>query len=198
MSCASSEWTKTPPWTPSSCWTLALPNCLLASVTTPTVETVTYLLKGRFFHEDFKGTKGELGPGDVQWMTAGKGILHSEMPASFTEPSTAFQLWLNLDSKNKFCDPRYQQFRASEIPTYEDASIKTKVISGEVFGVKGLIEAITPAHYIDFNMGSGKSYEHVIPAGCNYMVVVYQGSLEVLNGPTLLEYGGGVYCVQDQ
>ena len=70
-------------------------------------ETVTYMLSGEMSHEDFRGHKGVIGPGDIQWMTAGKGIVHSEIPMSFTEPAIGFQLWLNLDKKNKFNEPRY-------------------------------------------------------------------------------------------
>mmetsp|Transcript_37438 Transcript_37438/g.50817 ORF Transcript_37438/g.50817 Transcript_37438/m.50817 type:complete len:149 (-) Transcript_37438:599-1045(-) len=70
-------------------------------------ETVTYMLSGEIAHEDFKGHKGMIGPGDIQWMTAGKGIVHAEMPASFEEASYGFQLWINLDAKNKFCQPAY-------------------------------------------------------------------------------------------
>jgi len=70
-------------------------------------ETVTYMLSGEMSHEDFRGHKGVIGPGGIQWMTAGKGIVHSEIPTSFTEPAIGFQLWLNLDKKNKFNEPRY-------------------------------------------------------------------------------------------
>lgn len=70
-------------------------------------ETVTYMLSGEISHEDFKGHKGVIGPGGIQWMTAGKGIVHSEIPTSFEVPAFGFQLWLNLDAKNKFCEPRY-------------------------------------------------------------------------------------------
>jgi redox-sensitive bicupin YhaK (pirin superfamily) len=66
-------------------------------------ETVTYLLEGEIHHEDFKGHSGKIGPGDLQWMTAGRGIVHAEMPYSFEKPSKGFQLWINLDAKNKFC-----------------------------------------------------------------------------------------------
>ena len=70
-------------------------------------ETVSYVLSGSMYHEDCEGHKGKLGPGDVQWMTAGRGIIHSEMPASFTELSNGFQLWINLEKKNKFIEPSY-------------------------------------------------------------------------------------------
>jgi len=71
------------------------------------METVTYMLSGEIMHEDFKGNKGTLGAGDVQWMTAGKGIVHAEMPASWDVPANGFQLWLNLDRAHKYCEPQY-------------------------------------------------------------------------------------------
>ena len=119
-------------------------------------ETVSYMLSGSIAHEDFKGHKGIIGPGDVQWMTAGKGILHSEVPTSYDEDSFGFQLWVNLDRKNKFCEPRYQDFSNSEIPVYKDDLMTAKVISGEVLGVKGPIEAKVPTFYLDFYMNKGK------------------------------------------
>jgi quercetin 2,3-dioxygenase len=81
-------------------------------------ETVTYMLEGEVEHEDFKGHRGKIGPGDVQWMTAGKGIVHAEMPSSFDKASFGFQLWINLDRKNKFCDPKYQEHLRDKIPTF--------------------------------------------------------------------------------
>lgn len=74
---------------------------------------------GSMLHEDFKGHQGEIGPGDVQWMTAGKGIVHAEMPKSFEEATIGFQLWINLPSKHKFTDPKYQEAKHAEIPMYE-------------------------------------------------------------------------------
>jgi redox-sensitive bicupin YhaK (pirin superfamily) len=70
-------------------------------------ETVTYMLSGSICHEDFKGHAGEIKAGDIQWMTAGKGIVHAEMPSSFDVPAVGFQLWINLDAKSKFCEPGY-------------------------------------------------------------------------------------------
>ena len=79
-------------------------------------ETVTYMIEGEVHHEDFKGHRGVISPGDIQWMTAGKGIVHAEMPGSWVQDSYGFQLWINLDSKNKFCEPGYQEFLAKNIP----------------------------------------------------------------------------------
>lgn len=85
-------------------------------------------------------------------MTAGKGIVHVGMPGSFTELTVAFQLWINLDKKNKMCEPRYQEFKNETIPVYVDDTIRVKVISGEVFGVKGPIEAVTPTYFLDLTL----------------------------------------------
>ena len=78
-------------------------------------ETVTYMLEGSFYHEDFKGHKGKIGPGDIQWMTAGRGIVHSEIPASAEEYSLGFQLWINLKKENKMDPPAYQEFTSDKI-----------------------------------------------------------------------------------
>ncbi|CDW91677.1 pirin [Stylonychia lemnae] len=143
-------------------------------------ETVSYNLQGEFLHEDFRGHKGRLGPGDVQWMTAGRGIMHSEIPSSYDEESIGFQLWINLDKKNKFCEPRYQEIKKENIPVYQkDSSFKAKVISGEVLGVKGPIEAVTPTYYIDFTMDRGQKYDHPIPAGWNSFILVYKGKIAI-------------------
>lgn len=142
-------------------------------------ETVTYMLSGQIKHEDFKGHAGTIGPGDIQWMTAGKGIVHAEMPASFDEPAYGFQLWINLDSKNKFCEPNYQEYLKDNIPSFSDEKMTAKVLSGEVFGVKGPIIARTPTYYIDFNIKTkGTKYSHIIPAGWNSMIIVHEGSLK--------------------
>lgn len=112
-------------------------------------ETVTYMLEGEVAHEDFKGHKGVIGPGDIQWMTAGKGIVHSEMPTSFTVTSKGFQLWLNLKASNKMINPRYQELKAAEIPIVKKQNMSVKVIAGEWEGVKGPIQVETPSYYFD-------------------------------------------------
>lgn len=137
------------------------------------METVTYMLSGELMHEDFLGNAGKLGPGDVQWMTAGKGIVHAEMPASMDVPAYGFQLWLNLNRSNKYCNPQYQEFKASEIPEYRDDKIHAKVIAGEVFGTKGPIQAKTPAYFIDLTIKKGTDYEHIIPKGWNCMAICH-------------------------
>ena len=142
-------------------------------------QTITYLLSGEILHEDFKGHKGKLTSGDIQWMTVGKGIMHSEMPASFTETSDAFQIWINLPAKDKYCEPTYQHFTNTTIPVYQpDATLRAKVMAGDVFGVKGPVQPKTPTYFIDFNLAAGKAYEHMIPAGWNSFILVHKGSLE--------------------
>ena len=144
-------------------------------------ETVTYMLSGKVAHEDFKGHSGTIGPGDIQWMTAGKGIVHAEMPTSFDEAGIGFQLWINLDSSHKFCEPQYQEFLSNNIPLYTgDDGMSAKVISGDVFGVKGPITARTPTYFIDFMFDKADStYTHVIPKDWNSMIVVHSGSVSV-------------------
>ena len=83
------------------------------------------------YHEDFKGHKGTIGPGDIQWMTAGKGIVHAEMPGSTDHDSIGFQLWLNLKSKDKMQEPQYQQYTKDQIPIYEKDGTKVKIICGQ-------------------------------------------------------------------
>jgi len=96
-------------------------------------ETVSYMIDGKIVHEDFKGHKGIVDSGDVQWMTAGKGILHSEMPESDENVGKVkgFQLWVNLPKKEKMCEPFYQELKSKDIPVYEEDGIWVKVIAGK-------------------------------------------------------------------
>ena len=150
-------------------------------------ETVSYLIKGKMYHEDFKGHKGTLEAGDVQWMTAGKGIVHAEIPASKTEPSVGFQLWINLRKEDKMIEPVYQEIKKDKIPLvdkWDDEGVKAKVIAGESFDVKGPIYTRTPAEYIDFQLKEGAVYRHTIPAKWNFLVYVFEGSFEITQETT--------------
>lgn len=145
-------------------------------------ETVTYMLSGKIHHEDFKGHKGTIGPGDIQWMTAGKGILHAEIPASKTEPSVGFQLWINLHKKEKMKKPAYQEYKSEDIPyvdKWDEAGVKAKVMAGEAFDVKGPIYTRTPAEYIDFEMKKEAVYKHTIPGRWNFLIFCHSGSFEI-------------------
>ena len=161
------------------------------------METVTYMLSGEMLHEDFKGNAGNLGPGDVQWMTAGKGIVHAEIPASFDIPANGFQLWLNLDRKNKYCEPQYQEYKANDIPVFKNDEMIAKVVAGEVFGVKGPVTARTPAYFIDFNIKKGTSYQHIIPKEWNSMIVCHSGSLLIQDAKQVSKGGCCVFEINE-
>ncbi len=107
------------------------------------IETVTYMLEGRMEHEDSMGNKGVIESGDVQWMTAGSGIIHQEMPKQYEGPMWGFQLWVNLSHSRKMMKPRYQEIRKDQIPeiNYSDG-VKIKVICGNVKSVKGPVRDI--------------------------------------------------------
>lgn len=134
-------------------------------------ETVTYVLDGRFQHRDSAGHAGSLSPGDVQWMTAGAGVVHSEMPdpafAASGGRSHGFQLWINLPRRDKLIAPRYQDIPADRIPVAmsPDGRARVKVIAGDVFGVKAAIETRTPILYQHFTLEPGASIAQAVPAG---------------------------------
>jgi redox-sensitive bicupin YhaK (pirin superfamily) len=140
-------------------------------------ETVTYMLAGSMRHEDHKGNRGELGPGSVQWMTAGRGIIHSEMPLQEAGLMWGFQLWVNLPAKNKMTAPRYQDIPASAIPEVQvEGGALIRVIAGEAAGARGPVEGIaTSPLYLDVRIPAGGSYEHPLPSSHNALVYVYEG-----------------------
>uniref|UniRef100_A0ACD6AAI9 Uncharacterized protein n=1 Tax=Avena sativa TaxID=4498 RepID=A0ACD6AAI9_AVESA len=114
-------------------------------------ETVTYMLEGAFTHQDFSGHKGTIRTGDVQWMTAGRGIVHSEMPAS-DGVQKGLQLWINLASKDKMIEPRYQELQSKDISHAEKDGVEVRIIAGEAFGVQSPVYTRTPTMYMDFTM----------------------------------------------
>ena len=142
-------------------------------------ETVTYCLEGSIYHEDFKGHKGEVKPHGVQWMTAGKGIVHAEMPSRFDKITKGFQLWINLPKKDKMCNPKYQEFDKEEISFYQKDGIEARIISGEVFGMKGVVDSVIPIEYIDFFVKTNKSFFKKIRKGINAFIYLYEGSLQI-------------------
>jgi redox-sensitive bicupin YhaK (pirin superfamily) len=132
-------------------------------------ETVTYMLEGSFAHKDSAGHSGVLRAGDVQWMTAGAGVVHSEMP----DPVFAreggrvhgLQLWVNLPRRDKMISPRYQEIASAQIPTSStsDGKVRVKVIAGEALGVKARIETRTPILYQHFTLEPGAAIVHPVP-----------------------------------
>jgi redox-sensitive bicupin YhaK (pirin superfamily) len=147
-------------------------------------ETVTYMLAGRMRHGDNQGNSGLLTAGSVQWMTAGRGILHSEMPEQENGLMWGFQLWVNLPAKDKMTAPRYQDIAPERIPEVELApGVKVRVIAGEAGGVKGPVEAeATAAVYLDVMLSAGASANLAIPASHNGFVYVFEGEARVGDG----------------
>ncbi|KAL2632813.1 hypothetical protein R1flu_004292 [Riccia fluitans] len=141
-------------------------------------ETVTYMLQGIGTHQDFAGHKGIMGPGDLQWMTAGRGIVHCEMPGG-NEPSVGLQLWVNLAAKDKMIEPKYQELSNKDVPKVEKDGVKVSVIAGESFGVKSPVYTRTPTMYLDFTMQPGSSLHQVVPEGWNAFLYILQGQIIV-------------------
>ncbi len=148
-------------------------------------ETVTYLLQGRMCHGDNAGHSGEIGPGDVQWMTAGRGVVHEELPHSeFKENGGVmhgFQIWVNLPAESKMMAPRYQEISASEIPNgcSDDGLVLGRVIAGECLGEAAKIDTVIPIDYIHFTIQPGGGLVQPIQRGMNAMIYCFGGALEI-------------------
>jgi quercetin 2,3-dioxygenase len=144
-------------------------------------ETVTYMLDGRMRHRDNRGHEGLLTPGSVQWMTAGRGIVHSEMPEQEAGLMRGFQLWVNLAAKDKMIEPRYQEFQASMIPVAQlQAGTRVKVIAGTVGAITGPIADVgTQPLYLDVTLAAGAQFEHPLPPAHQAFVVVYEGRARI-------------------
>ncbi|KAH9804043.1 hypothetical protein KPL71_001987 [Citrus sinensis] len=132
------------------------------------------MLQGAVTHEDFEGHKGTIGPGDLQWMTAGRGIVHSEMPAA-QGTQKGLQLWINLSSKYKMIEPRYQEVSSKDIAEAAKDGIKVRVIAGEALGIKSPIYTRTPTMYLDFTLKPGAHLRQPIPRSWNAFVYVLEG-----------------------
>lgn len=143
-------------------------------------ETVTYMLAGRMRHRDSTGQEGLLGPGGVQWMTAGRGLVHSEIPEQQDGLMHGFQLWLNLPAKNKMIAPWYRDIPTTEIPERETAhGNRLRLIAGQVAEQAGAIQRPDTAPlYLDVHLGAGQQEFLAIPPGHNAFIYVYQGELQ--------------------
>ena len=146
-------------------------------------ETVTYLLEGAIEHGDSQGNRGRIGAGDVQWMTAGSGVLHSEMPSEEIRREGGrlhgFQLWVNLPRRDKMMKPRYQEVRAGEIPkaTSEDGKVAVTVIAGESLGVRAAIDTRTPILYLHIRLAPGARFAQPVPETYNAFAFVFGGTV---------------------
>jgi len=140
------------------------------------IETVTYLLRGQVDHRDSIGNSGSIGAGDVQWMTAGGGIMHEEMPQPRPEGIDGFQLWVNLPAKLKMSRPRYQGVLANEIPEVQAGGATIRIITGSVDGVDGPVKGIAAdPTYLDVSLPSDSSFTHQIPRGQTAFAYVFDG-----------------------
>ncbi len=146
-------------------------------------ETVTYLLEGRMRHEDSAGNSGELNPGDVQWMTAGRGIIHSEEPHEDFQKSGGvmhgFQIWVNLPSKHKMMAPRYQEITANDSPTVEKNGVWARVIAGECMGVSSSIDTVIPITLIHVKMEEDAQLYQKFNSNLNSMIYVFSGNVTI-------------------
>ncbi|MHB1272408.1 MAG: pirin family protein [Rhodanobacter sp.] len=150
-------------------------------------ETVTYMLAGHMQHQDNHGNRGDLGPGSVQWMTAGRGILHSEMPQQENGLMWGFQLWVNLPAKDKMTAPRYQDIAPERIPVVHPAAgVEVKLIAGELAGATGPVEGIVTAPlYLDIGLQPGAALTLDLPDGHHGFAYVFEGESALVGGERL-------------
>lgn len=144
-------------------------------------ETVTYMLAGVMRHEDSSGAVGILRPGGVQWMTAGRGIVHSEMPQQEEGLMSGFQLWVNLPASQKMCPPRYRNIEPEDVPeVVRDDGVKIRVIAGETEGVRGAVDgiAVDPV-YLDVTLPAGATFDTPVTRGHTALCLVIEGEVAV-------------------
>lgn len=139
-------------------------------------ETVTLMLEGRVRHADSVGNRGVIESGDVQWMTAGRGIIHSEMPERADGRLRGLQLWVNLPAALKMVPPRYQDTPAARIPEAQVQGANVRVITGEAFGVTGPVASLIPVRMLMARVQAGATLELAVPAAHNCFAYVYEGS----------------------
>lgn len=147
-------------------------------------ETVTYMLDGRMRHRDNHGNEGLLTPGSVQWMTAGRGLVHSEMPEQESGRMRGFQLWVNLPARDKMTEPKYQEFAPDHIPQVAPAEgVTVKVIAGQVGEAHGpIVQPATDPLYLDVALAPGRAWSYELPDGHNAFAYVFEGGLTLGDG----------------
>ena len=158
-------------------------------------ETVTYLLAGKLEHRDSQGNVGRLGAGDVQWMTAGAGVLHSELPEpEFKRQGGVLhgvQVWVNLPARDKMMLPRYQDVAAARIPVVSsaDGRAQVRVIAGEAMGRTAVIDTRTPIQYLHYTLQPGATVEQAVPAAFNALVYLLSGTVQLGSAATPVSSG---------
>jgi quercetin 2,3-dioxygenase len=163
------------------------------------IETVTYMLEGFVRHKDSLGNAGTIGAGDVQWMTAGSGIMHEEMPRPDGTRMYGFQLWVNLPARHKMARPRYQEYATGDIPQVEvNGGAHVRVIAGEAGGVRGPVSEITIApSYLDVHVPAHATFTHPVQQGHTAFAYGYEGQGifqpegEAISTPSLVVLGDG-------
>ncbi len=144
------------------------------------METVTYMWAGEVEHGDSIGNKGVIKSGDVQWMTAGSGIIHQEMPRKYNGLMQGFQLWVNLPAKKKMTDPEYRGIEKEQIPVIQEAGSRIKVVAGKINGTQGPVRDLSiDVEYFDVDLGAGRTFEHLTPRGRTVFAYIVTGSAEV-------------------
>jgi len=150
-------------------------------------ETITYMIAGRMRHRDSAGHEGLLQNGGVQWMTAGRGVVHSEMPEQEEGVMEGFQLWLNLPSNQKLCSPGYQDIQSDNIPELDlPSGVKVRIISGEVCGVRGAVcrpADLFPTQtlYLDIHFTKNTTFQQALNPEHNAFIFVYRGNVKVVS-----------------
>jgi len=154
-------------------------------------ETVTYMLEGRMRHRDNHGNEGLLSPGSVQWMTAGRGIVHSEMPEQQSGRMRGFQLWVNLPAKDKMIEPRYQDIAPERIELVRPApGIEIRVIAGVFDQTRGPVQGVaTDPLYLDISLSKGSTLSVPVPAGLAAFAYVFEGQVQLGAGATQAVHG---------
>ncbi len=144
-------------------------------------ETITFMLEGRMRHRDSAGNEGLLENGGVQWMTAGRGVIHSEMPEQENGRMEGFQLWLNLPGRDKLCEPWYRDFAAADLPRFvTDSGARVQVIAGASHGVVGAVQReVTQVIYLDIELPAGASFSQPLSAAHNAFVCAYRGKVSL-------------------
>ena len=164
-------------------------------------ETVTYILEGAVEHADSQGNRGRIGPGDVPWMTAGSGVIHSELPAEEIRRDGGrlhgFQLWVNLPRRDKMMKPRYQEVRAADIPvaTSPDGGISVTILAGEALGTRATIDTRTPILYLHVRLAPGARFVQPVPESYNAFAFVVSG--EAAFGDRLARENDAVFFERD-
>ena len=166
-------------------------------------ETVTYMLSGSFRHKDSREHAGKLGPGDVQWMTAGSGVVHSEEPSEEFQRTGGtlhgVQLWVNLPKREKMVRPHYQEIPAEKIPSAStpDGNVAVRVLAGESLTARAVIETRTPIFYLDFSLKPGGAVVQPVPHDFNAFAYVIEGPLRFGDDPAQVQRGNMISFNRD-